>query len=69
MSEVYMPTTVEVMTAWVEMRCGYDSDTTRREARAEFNVGFPGWRTARGIVRGVAFPLVEVEIVDKEEAK
>ena len=37
--------------------------------RDEFNVGFPGWRTARGIVRGVAFPLVEVEIVDKEEAK
>ena len=34
-----------------------------------FNAGFPGWRTARGIVRCVAFPLVEVEIVDKEETK
>ena len=37
--------------------------------RGVFNVGFPGWRTARGIVRGVAFPLVEVHIVDKEEAR
>ena len=37
--------------------------------RDEFNAGFPGWRTARGIVGCVAFPLVEVEIVDKEETK
>lgn len=33
--------------------------------RDDFNVGFPGWRTARGIVRCVEFPLTEVEIVDK----
>ena len=48
MSEVYTPSTVEVMTAWVEMRCGYDSETTRREARAEFN----RWLAARDATRG-----------------
>ena len=48
MSEVYTPSTVEVMTAWVEMRCGYDSDTTRREARAEFK----RWLAARDATRG-----------------
>lgn len=34
-----------------------------------FNVGFPGWMSRVSIAQLVTFPLVEVEIVNKEEAK
>ena len=55
MSDVYMPTTAEIMTAWVEMRCGYDSDTTRREARAEFR----RWLAAHDATRGTRKAVME----------
>ena len=48
MSEVYTPSTVEVMTAWVEMRTRLDCEVTRREARAEFR----RWLAARDATRG-----------------